>query len=118
MVNELGDCSKIAQKKIVMKAKKITANILSLVTLSYLGILMINNKINNANANNIIHVGPSRSNKVKSKRLYVPPEIFETGSFKIHANPNMDAMKIMAIHFRYYRGHIWFKKSTSKNKKC
>ena len=69
MVNELGDCSKIAQKKIVIKAKNITANIRSRVILSYLGIRMTSNSTNRLKAVRIATLEPSIPNILKSNKL-------------------------------------------------
>ena len=77
-----------------MKAKKITANILSLVILSYLGILITSNVTKITNALIIAKLDPSNPKTLKLKRLYVPSEILETGSFIIHERPNSPAITI------------------------
>ena len=59
MVNELGACSKIAQKKMVIKAKKITASIRSRVIRSYFGIRIANNTTNSPKAVRIAKLEPS-----------------------------------------------------------
>ena len=69
MVNELGACSKIAQKKIVINAKKITAIIRSRVILSYLGILITNSNMKITSAERIARLDPSIPNKLKSNKL-------------------------------------------------
>ena len=69
MVNELGACSKIAQKKIVIKAKNITAIIRSRVILSYLGILINNSSKKIPRAERIARLDPSIPNKLKLNKL-------------------------------------------------
>ena len=78
----------------MINAKKITANILSLVILSYLGTLIINNEINRTNALIIAKLEPSIPKTLKLKRLYTPSDILETGSLIIQESPNIPATAI------------------------
>ena len=71
-------CSKDIQKKIVKKAKIITAIIRSLTTFVYRISLEITRNKNKISATKIIKIGPSKLPTLKSNRL-IPP-IFDNGS--------------------------------------
>ena len=94
MVKELGACSKIAQKKIVINAKKTTAIIRSLIIRVYFGILINSNIMNKINAKIMMMFGPDMPKASKLKRLYFPSLILATGSFKIQAKPSTEEIAI------------------------